>query len=109
MILTLKKPILDSKSNYIKKLEYDLHDLTIKDFNNIEKLYFNLTQNSEENLIQESHFTYKMCAFFISCCKINKNLSFVEFLRIKGKDRRRITDIIDNFFIPKEFLSKKKD
>lgn len=109
MILKLSKPILDSNKKYVKKLEYDLYNLTIKDFNNVEKIYFNFTMCKEENLIQESHFIYKMCAFFVSCCKINNDLSFVEFLKIKGKDGRRITKIVDDFFIPESFNDKKKD
>ena len=110
MILNLNKPIKDNRDKYIKCLEYDLYDLTIKDFNSIEKIYFNLMQdNNAEYLIPESQLIYKLCAFFISSCKFNKNLSFVEFLRIKGKDKRRIVKIIDNFFIPKEIISKKKD
>lgn len=99
MILNLNKPIKDNKDKYIKCLEYDLYDLTIKDFNNIEKIYFNLMQdNSVEYLISESQLIYKLCTFFISSCKFNKNLSFAEFLRIKGKDKRRIVKIIDNFY-----------
>lgn len=110
MILNLHKPIKDSNDNYIKSLEYDLYELTIKDFNNIEKLYFNLMQdNNTEYLIPESQTIYKLCAFFISCCKINKNLSFMEFLRVKGKDKRIIVKIVDNFLIPSEVISKKKD
>ena len=109
MILVLNKPILGSNGAYIKKMEYDLYGLTIKDFNDVEKLYFNLTQNNAENLIQESHIIYKLCAFFISCCKVDKNLSFVEFLRIKGKDKRRVENIVDEFFVPKDIINKKKD
>ena len=109
MMLVLNKPILDTNNNYVKKLEYDLYNLTIKDFNNIEKLYFNLNFNNTETLTQESQFIYKICAFFISSLKFNKNLSFVEFLRIKGKDRRRIVNIVEGFFIPNELMSKKKD
>lgn len=110
MILDLHRSIKDSKDNYIKRLEYDLYDLTIKDLNNVEKLYFNLMQdNNSEYLVPESQLIYKLCAFFISCCKINKNLSFTEFLRVKGKDKRRIVKIVDNFFVPSELTSKKKD
>ena len=61
MILNLNKPIKDNKDKYIKRLEYDLYDLTIKDFNNIEKIYFNLMQdNNAEYLIPESQLIYKL-------------------------------------------------
>lgn len=109
MILDLRRPIKDSNDNYIKRLEYDLYDLTIKDFNNVEKLYFNIMQDNSEYLVPESQLIYKLCTFFISCCKANKNLSFTEFLRVKGKDRRKIVKIVDNFFIPSELTIKKKD
>lgn len=109
MILYLKKPIKDSNGKYIKKLEYDFESLTIKDLNNVEKLYFSLTQGLRENVLYKCDSVYMHLCFFVACAIKNKDLSFVNFMKISGRDQRNIIRIAENNTFWEELKIKKKD
>lgn len=108
MILFLKKPIKDSKGKSVKKLEYDFNDLTMKDLDNAESLYFSLTQGVVENIIYKDSDTFLHLLFFIACAKKNTDLSFVKFMQIKGRDAKNIIDISRNNFLDRKLFDKKK-
>lgn len=107
--LKLIKPILDSEGNKTEELVFSFDDLKIEDIEKAEMLYFTFTQGLGEVVLYRCTTTFKLNLFFIACARHNKNLSYINFLNVKGQDKNNILRIVEKAFIPPQLIDKKKE